>query len=220
MTGRSLPPSPAGNPYFQIGLDVRRRPCLVIGGGSEAEDKVGRLLDAGASVTLVSPRTTDQLSDWAAEGVIAHRNRTFEPNDLTDVFVVINTVAHDADLGRQVYELSRTRGCLVNSHDCPDLSDFGMASLVAAGHLRISISTSNASPSLAARIRQGLEQLFDGEFVDYLEQLDRVRGHLKATVTDRRRRLDLLRTVVADFRLTGSISYPEEWREQMGSLLE
>ena len=35
------------NPLFQVGLDVLNRTCLVLGGGREAEEKTGRLLDAG-----------------------------------------------------------------------------------------------------------------------------------------------------------------------------
>ena len=40
---------------FQINLDVKDRPCLVVGGGEEAADKANRLLEAGAKVTFVSP---------------------------------------------------------------------------------------------------------------------------------------------------------------------
>ena len=37
---------------FQINLDVKDRPCLVVGGGEEAADKANRLLEAGAKVTI------------------------------------------------------------------------------------------------------------------------------------------------------------------------
>ncbi len=32
--------------YFQASLDLEDRSCLIVGGGAEAEEKTGRLLDA------------------------------------------------------------------------------------------------------------------------------------------------------------------------------
>ena len=59
--------------YFQVSLDVEDRPCLMVGGGPEAEEKSGRLLDAGARVTLVSPEATAQLASWADAGRLTLR---------------------------------------------------------------------------------------------------------------------------------------------------
>ena len=40
---------------YPINVDLRNRPCLVIGGGTVAERKVTRLLDEGAVVTIIAP---------------------------------------------------------------------------------------------------------------------------------------------------------------------
>jgi len=61
--------------YYPVALDLRDRPCLVVGGGPVAEGKVEGLLDAGARVTVVSPALTERLAAWATEGRIAHRQR-------------------------------------------------------------------------------------------------------------------------------------------------
>ena len=207
------------NPCFQVGLDVVGRPCLVIGGGREAEDKTGRLLEAGADLTLVSPDLTSRLQEWAREGRLAHHPRRFQPEDLDNIFLVLNTVAGDRELARQVYDRARAQGCLVNSYDAPAFSDFGMMALVHPGHLRLAISTSNASPILASRLRQDLEKLFDGEFVDFLDQLARVRAQLKEHEPDRQKRIARLRSLVADFQLEGRLHYPWKWREKINALL-
>ena len=207
------------NPYFQIGLDVMDQPCLVVGGGREAEDKSGRLLQAGACLTLVSPQLTAQLQEWARTGHLKYFQRVFQPADLEEIFLVANTVRNDAQLTRQVFELAGERGILINSYDQPAFSNFGMAALVHPGHLRLSISTSNASPGLARRLRQDLEKLFDDEFVDYLDHLAQVRALLKEREPDPEKRLVQLRSLVADFCLEGRLHYPENWREQVKALL-
>ena len=45
--------------YFPLGLDLRGRTCIVVGGGTIGTRKVRSLLEAGAAVTLVSPAGTE-----------------------------------------------------------------------------------------------------------------------------------------------------------------
>lgn len=204
----------AANPYFQVGLDVFDRPCLIIGGGAEAADKAGRLLEAGAQLRLVSPTLCPQLQERA--GGFLHQARRWTPADLEGIWLVINTVS-DPDLAQQVFALARARGLLINTYDRPECSNLGMAALVHPGHLRLSISTSGASPALAGRLRRDLEAIFDGEFVEYLEQLAQVRVHLRESA-DQETRIRLLKELVADFRLEGKLHYPENWREKVRAL--
>lgn len=206
----------AANPYFQVGLDVLDRPCLIIGGGTEAADKAGRLLEAGARLIVVSPTLCPQLQAWT--GRFTHQARRWAPADLDGVWLVLNTVSAP-DLGQQVFALARERGLLINTYDRPECSNLGMAALVHPGPLRLSISTSGASPALAGRLRRDLEALFDGEFVEYLEQLAQVRAHLKENA-DRETRIRLLKELVEGFKLEGKLHYPENWRGRMKALLE
>ena len=211
--------TPSDNPYFQVGLDVADRPCLVIGGGPEAEDKSARLLEAGARLVVVAAEATARLQSWAREERLGWHRRPLRMEDLDGVDVVVNTVSGDPSMTRQVYERACRNHALINSYDDPRYSNFGMAALVHPGSLRISISTSNASPALARRVRQDLERLFDDEFVDYMDQLKRVREKLRQKMDDGSARRELLRSLVAGFRLEGSLVYPEGWRQQLEDLL-
>lgn len=206
------------NPYFQVGLDVMEQPCLVIGGGREAEDKAGRLLAAGARLTVVSPRATPALVEWAAAGRLTHQPRCFAERDLDGVFLVLNTV-RDHALTARVHELAVARKALINSYDNPAYSNVGMVALVHPGHLRLSISTSNASPALSSRLRQDLDAIFDGEFAAYLNSLAEARQRVRAKVADRETRFALLRSVVRGFRLQGTLRYPADWKRRVEALL-
>ena len=208
------------NPYFQVGLDVLDKTCLVVGGGSEAAEKCGRLLRAGARVRLVSPTLVPELKERCAEDRMEYRPRRFEVADLEDIFLLLNTVGTDPALAREIFALTRDRNILLNTYDQPGLSDIGMAALVDPGYLRLSISTSNASPALARRLRQDLENLFDGEFVEYLERLAVVRQHLKTSEGDGCKRREKLRSTVRDFRIEGRLNYPQDWRRRLEEIVD
>ena len=208
------------NPCFQVNLDVAGRDCLVIGGNDEAAEKSGRLLEAGGQVRLVSRTITDTIRSWREAGRLRHQQRDFLPADLDGAFLVINAVAGDPDLTKEVFSLASKSGLLVNSFDNPDFSNFGMVALVRSGHLRLAISTSNASPSLASRLRQDLESIFDDEFAEFLGLLAEVRERLRKVEPDRERRWQLLRSLVADFGLHARLRYPENWREELQKLLD
>jgi precorrin-2 dehydrogenase / sirohydrochlorin ferrochelatase len=202
------------NPLFQVGLDVQGRVCLVIGGGVEAQDKTGRLLDAGADVLLVSPGLTPALESLVKGGNLRARRRSYRPWDLDGVFLVMNTV-RDSDLAERVFLAAESRGTLVNTYDDLVHSHFGMAALVCAGPLRVSISSSNASPTLSGQLRQDLEGMFDAEFGEFVEELGRARVQLKERIPDFATRRLVLRGLVEGFSLQGHVQLPGDWRRRI-----
>lgn len=131
----------------------------------------------------------------------------------------MNTLADEPDLTQRVWELANARNILINSYDQPTRCNFGMVALVDTGHLRLSISTSNTSPSLASRLRQSFEQLFDAHFASYLNALAEARKRVRQKVSDRKTRFALLRALVRDFSIEGTLRYPPHWQRQVDALL-
>ena len=205
---------------FQINLDVKDRPCLVIGGEEEAAEKTSRLLEAGAKVTLISPKLNDALKGLAASAKILHRGRRFKASDVDGgVWLVMNTVTTDEVLSRDLFKLAKQKGFQLCSSDQPDYSTFTMPALVARGPLRIAISTSGVSPALASRLRQDLEPLFDERFEVFLEWLDAYRAHLHETEPHIEKRHQLLRDAVSKVKLQAKIEFPkvEKKAEEKGA---
>src|SRR6266542_1985465 len=95
--------------YFQAALDVEGRPCLIVGGGAEAEEKAGRLLDAQAVLTVVSPDATPALIAWANEERLTLHTRHFDEADLDDKYLCVNTVKSDLALSSRIFELCEAR---------------------------------------------------------------------------------------------------------------
>ncbi len=202
------------NAGFQVSLNVEGRSCLVLGGGEEAVEKIDRLLDAGGKVTVVNPTLHTILRKYTASGKIIHRGRTFRITDVQNgVTLVMNTQVGDDELAKQLYDLSKTERFLVWSIDQPDLSTVTMPALVKRGHLRVAISTSGASPSLAKALREDLEGIFDEELGECLNWLAGVRENLRKSEPSEMKRREQLQQMIKGFHLIGKLEYPKGWQE-------
>jgi hypothetical protein len=118
--------------YYPMCLDMAGRPCLVVGGGPPAERKVVGLLQAGARLTVVSPRVTPQLDDWAREGRIRLIRRRYEASDLAGqslVFVATDDGVVNAEVARD----ARAAGVLINAADDLAHCDFILPAMLRRG---------------------------------------------------------------------------------------
>ncbi len=203
----------AANPGFQISLDVRGWPVLVIGGNEDAADKVQRLLDAGAKVTVVSPTLHEVLRKLAASAKIIHRGRHFRANDLESVILVLNTLRDDRELAHSLIRLAREQKFLLWSVDQPDVSNVVMPAVVSSGHVRVAISSSGQAPALSGFMKEDLERILDGEFAAFVDWLAQLREQAKANEPDAEKRRTLLREALDGFRLLGKVQYPKVWAD-------
>lgn len=171
--------------YLPIFLDVASRPCLVIGGGQIAHQKVQGLRRAGAQVTVVSPRLIDALMQLAASGAIRWQRRPYNAGDL-EGFSLAFAATNDEAVHREITAEARRSGVLLNVVDRPALCDFIVPSLVERGDLLIATSTSGSSPALARRIRVQLETQFGPEYEVALRILRRARQQLSGLPSSER----------------------------------
>ena len=75
------------SPYL-LGLRLEGRRVLVVGGGQVAQRRLPALLDAGASVTLVSPEVTPSLDDLIAGGRVVWERRPYHVGDCDGAWLV------------------------------------------------------------------------------------------------------------------------------------
>jgi len=164
--------------YFPAFLDLRRRRCLVVGGGPVGERKARDLLDCGASVVVVSPTTTPGLAALVAAGLVVHRARRFRRWDVRGCAVVIAATG-EASVDAAVAAEARRRHALVNVVDNPTHCDFIVPSVLRRGPLQIAVSTGGRSPALAREIRRRLEPLFGAELGAVVEDVGRERARAR-----------------------------------------
>ncbi len=154
--------------YYPIFLKVEQKLCVVIGGGTVAERKITSLLEAGARVKVIAPEVTERIKILAREGKIIWEERPYRSGDLKDAFLVI-AATNNPQVQEEVFAEAEERKIFCNVVDKPALCSFIVPSVVKRGRLQIAISTSGASPALAKRLREQLEELFGPEYAEYLE---------------------------------------------------
>jgi precorrin-2 dehydrogenase/sirohydrochlorin ferrochelatase len=154
-------------------VHIKNKPVVVVGGGNVATRKVGTLLEAGASVTVISPTITDELRGWVDAQKLTWKPRQFEPQDVQEAFMIIAATDH-AEVNLNVYQAAHPHQ-LINVVDQPELSNFIVPSTLQRGKLMISVSTSGASPGLSRKIKQELATVYDEMYEEYLDFLDSCR---------------------------------------------
>ena len=169
--------------YYPAMLDISGRRCLVVGGGEVAARKVDPLLACGARVTVVAPEVGASIADLAASGKLEIRRRSYQPGDLEGAYLVI-AASDDADVNAAAYREASRREILVNVVDDPQRCTFLVPAVVRRGDVTVAISTSGASPALAAHLRRELEQVIGPEYGPLADLLARLRPQVMRQIAD------------------------------------
>ena len=173
--------------YYPAFLDLRGRPCVVVGGGAVAWRKAKALIECGARVTVVSPDGTPALAASARRGAVRWTRRRVKASDLTRAWLIV-AATNDPSVNR----LAARSGKLVNVVDQPALCTFIVPSIVRRGRLTIAISTAGDSPTVSKWIRQDLTARY-APFGTVVSRMRRRRRAVHAQVqgmAPRRRRLE------------------------------
>jgi siroheme synthase-like protein len=166
--------------FYPVSLDVGGRRCLVVGGGPIAERRVQSLLEAGASVTIVSPALTATLNALAAAARIRHLARRYEVGDLAGAVLAFVAV-DDASVTPTVAREAQARGVWLNAADDPAYCSFYLPAVVRRGVLTVAVGTGGASPALTRALREHLDGVLGPEWATLGELAASARRDLRAT---------------------------------------
>lgn len=191
---------------YPLFLNLQGRTCVVVGGGEMAEGKTRELVDAGASVRLIAPEVTNQISVWAQQGKLHWQPRAYEAGDLREAFLVVSVA--DSDTNARVFAEADAQYIFCNAVDDIAHCSCYASAVVRRGPLQIAISTGGNSPALAQRLRKQFEEQFGQEYGPWVEQLGEARAVLlqnqAITVEARRKMLHEQASVAAFERFRNS----------------
>jgi siroheme synthase-like protein len=147
-------------PLYPVGLVVRGRRCLVVGGGRVAARKIGGLLVCGAAVTVVAPEVHVAVRDLTEAGMIAAigdsplelQIRPYAAGEAAHYLLVIAATG-DRAVDGAVHGDAQSAGVWVNVADDPARCSFVLPALVREGPVCVAVSTGGSSPALAGWLR-------------------------------------------------------------------
>jgi precorrin-2 dehydrogenase / sirohydrochlorin ferrochelatase len=181
--------------FYPVFLELNGRPVLVVGGGNVAERKVQSLLDAGASVTVVSPEVTPLLQEQGAQGKIRLHLRRVAELDFEGVMFAISAT-DDPSTQKEVARWAASRKVLVNTVDQPALCDFIVPAVVRRGDVTVAISTSGSSPALAAELRGRIEGVITENVSRTATLLGSIRGEVHERFAGAAQRKDVFEKIL------------------------
>ena len=164
--------------YYPVYLNLAGKRCVIIGGGTIAQGKIGGLKQAGCHITVISPDATPGIRQAAQRGDVVWLERTYRPGDLEGAFIGVaaTNVWH---VNREIYEEAERLGVLLNVVDDPDLCSFIAPSIVKREPVTLAISTGGASPALARKLRETLADAEALEWADLADVLTQARRIIK-----------------------------------------
>lgn len=163
--------------YYPLFLNLKGRPVVVIGGGAVAERKVSTLLQAGAAVTVISPKLTPRLTRWGAEQRLTVYRRAYRKGDLNRALLAFAATEKPVVNEKVAREAERKR-LLFNRADQSGSEGFIVPALFSKGGMTIAVSSGGKSPAAAKQIRDCLEDCLTAESRQWVEVLSQIKRRL------------------------------------------
>lgn len=180
--------------FFPVGLNLRGRRCVVVGGDREAREKEASLREVGADVVRVA------------------NPATLRDEDVIDAFFVVTTPADEA-LSARLRALADRHRFLLCAIDQPRHGFVAMQAVVKAGPARVAISTGGISPRVGSTLKAALAAALDAKFVRFLDCLCVQRERNRARLGDSEERRAAMRRAAEGFELDVRVRYPS-WFER------
>ena len=165
-------------PYYPVFLDLKARPCVIVGGGEVAERKAEGLLQCQARVTVISPEVTPGIRERSDSGELRWWAREYSEGDLEGAFLAI-AATDQPDVNKVVFEEATRERVILNVVDNAPLCTFIAPAVVRRGDITVALSTGGASPALARKMREALEGSDLMEYADVAGVLSQARKELK-----------------------------------------
>ena len=199
--------------HLPIFINIREKPCIVIGGGDIALRKINLLLKAQAKVDCLSPSFSRDIKNLSKDGHITLINKSFDQADIKDYSIII-AATDDSSVNSLISAIAQVKKIPVNVVDSPELSSFIMPSIVDRSPLIIAVSSSGKAPVLSRIIRAKLETVIPSAYGILADIAGEYRQKVKdrfSTIKDRRAFWEAVFSgVIAEKVFSGRISEAKE----------
>lgn len=144
--------------YATLPIILKNMKILLIGGGKVALQKAEVMQRNSIEFLCVSTEYIEEFND-----IKAKKNRKeFELSDMYGFGVVIDATG-STEVMNKLLEHKHTNNFLYNCVDVPAVCDFFFAALIEYGSLKVAVSSSGASPTLAQSVRDKIKRVLPRE---------------------------------------------------------
>lgn len=147
------------NALYAAMLRLRRRLCVVVGGGEVAARKVGKLLESGARVRVISPHVVPAIAQYAEQGRIEYIAREYREGDASQGFLIF-AATNRREVNRRIAEEAERHQKFVNVVDDPERCSFMVPATFSQSGLQVAVSTEGQDPAGAKRLKNILASDF------------------------------------------------------------
>ncbi|MGB9735657.1 MAG: precorrin-2 dehydrogenase/sirohydrochlorin ferrochelatase family protein [bacterium] len=158
-------------------MNVNKKNCLVVGGGSVAYRKIIQLVKAGARVKVVAPQTITSIERLKEKHRIKLIKRVYKPSDLNGIFLVY-AATNDSEVNRKVFQDAHARSIITNVVDTPAYCDFIMPAIVRKGNIVIAISTQGLAPYATALVKRRINKILSPDYIKVINIVVKLRNIL------------------------------------------
>ena len=160
--------------YFPMFVDIKKKKCLIVGGGTVALRKVQVLLDFGADVVVVAPEAISKIKEYP----VTVYQRNFEKEDLQGCELVV-AATDDAGLNHEIAEAAQKQKIPVNAVDQQEDCSFIFPSYVREQELVGAFSSGGNSPVLTQYLKKYMAQILTAELGEANAYLGSIRPVVK-----------------------------------------
>ena len=194
-------------------IDIKNKPCLVVGGGKIALRKVKMLNKAEAAIVIIAPDICPELQSHCENSDIIVHTREFIKTDINQQTLII-AATNNMTLNKHISDLAKQQNILVNVADDFKQGDIVLPSVIDRDPIQIAVTTGGASPVLARLLRRNLERCTPSAYGSLASLVEKYRQETTKSIPDEtaRRRFweEVLQGPIAEMVLAGKLSDAEE----------
>ena len=196
-----------------IFVDIKNKPCLVVGGGRVAARKLKMLCKADANLTLIARDINSDVAELCKKYGVSVQLREFSDTDVNKQRLIV-AATNNPELNKHISNICKQHNILVNVSDDFKNGDVVLPSVIDRDPIQIAVTTGGASPVLARMLRSNLERCTPSAYGALASLVEKFRNDVAQHISDEksRRRFweEVLQGPIAEMALAGKLEVAEE----------
>ncbi|MGZ7136177.1 MAG: precorrin-2 dehydrogenase/sirohydrochlorin ferrochelatase family protein [Methanobacterium sp.] len=172
-------------------LQMENKKVLIVGSGEVGSRRASRFLKAGANVTIIGTKVSEELIKLGA-----HLKPVQEVEEWVEWADIVIIATGDHELNEKVAKLASQK--LLNRADYPQEGNLIVPSSFFIGDVQLCIFTGGKSPLMARELRKKIQDIITGEDILQLELQDYTRQILMEKFENQKMRRDYLYNILDD----------------------